>query len=111
MTSLFASAKEMTLRDIEKFGGKIFHLDLEHAHARREKIVKHLRGNRRDQTDRGRDERFRNSRRDRLDARRMRRRQSEKCGHDSPHRAEQPDKWARGAGRREKRDSIFELGE
>ncbi len=41
----------------------------------------------------------------------MRRRQADKRGHDSPHRAEQPDKRARGAGGGQKRGPVLHLGQ
>src|ERR1700689_1119871 len=63
--------KEMTFGDIQKFGSEVVHLGREHAHARDKKVVEHLRRDSGDQSHGGCDQRFGDSRRDRLDTRRM----------------------------------------
>src|ERR1700723_497936 len=103
--------KEMTLGDIQKFGSEIVHLGREHSYPRGEIVVEHLRGYRGHQPDRGGDQGLGDSRRDRLDTRRMRRGQPEERRHDSPHCAEQSDKRGRRSAGREECDARLELRE
>src|SRR5579863_2376591 len=105
------SRQEVTFRDIQEFRNEIIHLDRQYAHSRRQEIVEHLRRDRRDESDRGRDQRLRDTRRDRLNIRRMSRRQPNKRCHYSPYRAEQPDKWRGRPGRRQKRNPLLKLGQ
>src|SRR6516165_9524430 len=63
--------KEMTFGNVKKFGDEIIYLGRQHAHPSREKIVKHLRRNCRDQSHCRGDKRLGNTWRDCLYIRRV----------------------------------------
>src|SRR5712692_2824935 len=99
----------MTFRDVEEFGGEIVHLGREHVHAGGQEVVEHLRGYRGYEADRRGYQGFRDSRCNRLDIRRMGRREAQEGRHYSPYRAEQADERAGRAGGREERYSGLDF--
>src|SRR5262249_62101332 len=85
-------SEKVTFGDIEKLGGKVFHLRREHSHLATKVVERHHRWNGGGQPDRGSDQCLSDTRRDRLNTRRLGMAQAAKGVHNSPHRAEQPDK-------------------
>src|SRR5215831_10746407 len=88
---------------------EVVHLDVEVLDARGQVVVNPDSGNRDDQTERGLDERFRNTDRDGADTGRTARADALECVDDADDRAEQSDEWRGGSDCRERGHALLEV--
>src|SRR4051794_10205333 len=95
---------------VDELRRRVVHLDVEVLDAATEVIVEPHRRNRDHQTERGLDERFRNTDRDGADAGRAARADALERVDDADDRAEQPDERSRRADRRQRRNALLQVG-
>src|SRR5262245_28008716 len=95
---------------VDELRRRVVHLDVEVLDARRQIVVDPDGRNRDDQTDRGLDERFRNTDRNRADAGRTAGADALERVDDADDRAEQSDERRRGADRGERRNALLQVG-
>src|SRR5262245_45210466 len=105
---LRALLQEMTLGDVQELRREVLHVGVENPDLVIEMVVADDGRDRRREPDRGRDERLRDSRRDRLDARRLRLGEPAERVHDPPDRAEEADERRRRRGRGEEGERLLE---